>query len=394
MSQELLNYFDIESCAIFHGYAFVIPYPMEYLPPYFDEWNVLASKMMELVKTKEFRAKVDQMSQLDHEKLNGFREKHLAHLQLSIIGAGYVWQNGDHGVPHTIPKCLAIPWYRLSENLGMKPVLSHADLILSNWKKKDANKPLELDNLTCLYNVADGEGPVWFVTVTVQIEIEFYEALINVIHGVQAVADNDVERLISCLYKIEEAERKMVEVLKRTHEKLPPDCFYYRMRPFLAGWGTEGSAIPNGLIYEGISDEPMKMIGGSAGQSSTIQTLDVGLGVEHSNDKQDFLETMRNYMPKPHKEFIEELKRSPSIRNFVKEKNVPRLTKVYNKCLKNLQQFRSFHIQVVCKYVVNKAKEEKTTDYSSLEKRGTGGSDLIPFLKEIRQTTTMAEIES
>lgn len=392
MSRELLKFFKKKSYGISHGYGFCLPNPQELLPPYFEEWNELASKMTELVKVNEFRKRVDKMSHLDHQKLNGYREKRLAHLQLSIIGAGYVWQDGDKGVPRKIPKCLAVPWYRLSEELGMKPVLSHADLILANWKKKDENGPLELDNLKCIYNVADGEGPEWFVTVTVQIEIEFYQALINIIHGIEAVIDNDVIRLCNCLKKVEEAGNKMFEVLKRMNEKLTPDCFYYAMRPFLAGWGTEGSAIPDGLIYEGISEEPQKMIGGSAGQSSTIQTLDVGLGVEHNDDKQNFLETMRNYMPKAHKEFIETLQKSPSIRKFVTEKNNPELTEVYNKCLKNLEQFRSCHIQIVCRYIVNKAKEKQKTDYASLEERGTGGSDLIPFLKGIRQTTKDAQI--
>lgn len=375
-----------------HGYAFALPNSQELLPPYFEEWNELASKMAELVKVKEFRKRVDKMSHLDHQKLNGYREKRLAHLQLSIIGAGYVWQDGDKGVPRKIPKCLAVPWYRLSEELGMKPVLCYADLILANWKKKDENGPLELDNLKCLYNVVDGEEPEWFVTVAVQIEIEFYPALINIIHSIQAVIDNDVIRLCDCLKKVGEAMNKMFEVLKRMNEKLTPDCFYYAMRPFLAGWGTEGSAIPDGLIYEGISEEPQKMIGASAGQSTTIQTLDVGLGVEHNDDELNFLETMRSNIPKGQLEFIATLQKSPSIRKFVMEKDNPKLTEIYNKCLNSLEQFRSYHIQIVCRYIVNKAKEKQKTDYARREERGKGASGLIPFLKGMRQTTKDAQI--
>jgi hypothetical protein len=37
------------------------------------------------------------MPKLDWRRLTGHRQKRLAHLQLAIIAAGYVWQNGDKG---------------------------------------------------------------------------------------------------------------------------------------------------------------------------------------------------------------------------------------------------------------------------------------------------------
>lgn len=35
------------------------------------------------------------MPLLDHQRLQGHRQKRLAHLQLTIIASGYVWQHGD-----------------------------------------------------------------------------------------------------------------------------------------------------------------------------------------------------------------------------------------------------------------------------------------------------------
>lgn len=35
------------------------------------------------------------MPLLDHQHLQGHRQKRLAHLQLTIIASGYVWQHGD-----------------------------------------------------------------------------------------------------------------------------------------------------------------------------------------------------------------------------------------------------------------------------------------------------------
>ena len=39
------------------------------------------------------------MALLDHGMLADDRERRLAHLMLSMIGAGYVWQDGDDAVP-------------------------------------------------------------------------------------------------------------------------------------------------------------------------------------------------------------------------------------------------------------------------------------------------------
>lgn len=71
------------------------------------------------------------------------------------------------------------------------------------------------------------------------------------------------------------------------YENCDPYIFYWKVRPYLAGWQNE-DRLPDGLIYEGVdgNDElgnPIhrKYIGGSAGQSALIQALDTVLQIEH-----------------------------------------------------------------------------------------------------------------
>lgn len=63
-------------------------------------------------------------------------------------------------------------------------------------------------------------------------------------------------------------------------ERCDPYVFYKKLRQILSGWNNN-PVVPDGIIYEGVSDEPKKYNGGSAAQSSTIQAIDIALGIRH-----------------------------------------------------------------------------------------------------------------
>ncbi|CAL1540903.1 unnamed protein product, partial [Lymnaea stagnalis] len=131
--------FDLQKYHISYNTGFMLEDPLTSLPPYFDQWHVLASSVPKLLIEKKVREAVSKLPVLDHEKLASYRQLRLAHLQLSYITAAYVWQNGDKDPPQVLPKSLAVPLYEISRKLGLQPVLCHTDLALANWKKKDLN---------------------------------------------------------------------------------------------------------------------------------------------------------------------------------------------------------------------------------------------------------------
>lgn len=66
--------------------------------------------------------------------------------------------------------------------------------------------------------------------------------------------------------------------LSATPRRSLPDC-----RVFLLSW-KDNPAMPDGLIYEGVSAEPMAYSGGSAAQSTVLHAFDELLGIRHSEE--------------------------------------------------------------------------------------------------------------
>lgn len=114
---------------------------------------------------------------------------------------------------------------------------------------------------------------------------------------------------------------------------------------------------------------------------------------------------MRPYMPGAHRDFLAEVSQLPSLREYV-EANLSdtELTDAYNECLNKLRSWRGKHIAVVSKYIVQPAREaERAAKVDKIEVngpsendeewelQGTGGSALIPFLRQARDDTVGVE---
>ncbi|KAK0047099.1 myoglobin-like isoform X2 [Biomphalaria pfeifferi] len=137
------------------------------------------------------------------------------------------------------------------------------------------------------------------------------------------------------------------------------------------------------------------MLGDSAAQSSTNQALDGLLGVEHKKSQRDVLVKMRNYMPPEHKRFVEYLENRPyGLRNLVESSTNDVLKSSYNNCITALVQMRTYHIQIVSKYIIVASKGMNEGNYKSLDSKGTGGTSVMPFLKDVRADTETKMIGS
>lgn len=96
-------------------------------------------------------------------------------------------------------------------------------------------------------------------------------------------------------------------------------------------------------------------------------------------------------MPPAHRKFLVSLESGFSVRQFVLLKGDASLKASYNKCVKAMVSLREYHLKIVEKYIVNPAKSAKSNETSEepseMENKGTGGTDVMAFLGNVKQTT-------
>lgn len=114
-----------------------------------------------------------------------------------------------------------------------------------------------------------------------------------------------------------------------------------------------------------------------------------------------FLTRMRDYMLPAHKQLIQDISLQPSLKRFVQQQSSERLNQAFQLCVTRLLALRSYHINIVSRFITvpaararqlrNQSQEPEPELISrapaALEERGTGGSGIMSFLKTVRDQT-------
>ncbi|XP_067655257.1 myoglobin-like isoform X1 [Haliotis asinina] len=336
--------------------GFVLEEPLTRLPSYFDPWNNVALRFAELVGNKTMREEVLKLPVLDINRLCGMKEERLAHLQLTVMTSGYLWQNGLHDVPKVLPKCLAVPLYGMYEKQGFQPVITYADLYLSNTTLKDPNEPAVIENLAAIIDMMGGSEWLWFFAVGLRVEQDFadsMQAFQNVLDGTD---EGDEEKIARSLDEISDAVLNMQKTMKRFHENLSVEGFFPKMTVFFGGYGE--LALHDGLIFEGVKDEPIKAKGANAGQSPILKVIDALLGIEHEEKRHAYTEEIITYMVPKHARLIRDLRKRPKqLKSVVESSSNSDLKQAYNNLAQSVLKFRNYHVQIVTKYVIQGVKK-------------------------------------
>ncbi|XP_020731966.1 indoleamine 2,3-dioxygenase 1 [Odocoileus virginianus] len=376
--------------------GFALPLPLEELPHPYDAWISIARNLPELIKNNQLRMEVEKLAMLSIDDLRGHRAQRLGHLVLGYITMAYVWGQGDGDVRKVLPSNIAVPYCKLSEKLGLPPILLYADCVLANWKKKDPSGPMTYENMDILFSFPGGDCGKGFFLVSLLVEIAAASAIKVIPIIFDAVKREDSDTLQKALLDISSSLRKALDVFSQIHEYVDPNLFFNVLRIYLSGWKSN-PLLSEGLLYEGVWDTPKKFAGGSAAQSSIFQCFDVLLGIQHtvggvpSDPAAEFLQEMRTYMPPAHQSFLLSLKSRPSVREFVLSKGNAMLQETYDQCVQAMVALRNYHLQIVVKYILipasRQSKAESSIEDLEAESKGTGGTNLMDFLKTVRGKT-------
>lgn len=412
--------------------------PLTRLPdPYYNKWEAVVANLQALILSRRLRGVVDRLPVLSTVGLEHDSEWRRAYSLLGFMLHGYVW-GGDEPAER-IPPGISIPLLAISERLELPPVATYAALCLWNFKPLFMDEDIDnLENLATLNTFTGSLDESWFYLISVAIEARGAPIISLMLTAMAAARHGDAGAVTRCLRAFAERLTDLTVILQRMHESCDPTVFYHRIRPFLAGSKNMAEAgLPNGVLYEdGTGTETYRQYsGGSNAQSSLIQFFDIALGIEHrptgekkrrdSEERSDhgpsqrnnFIREMRQYMPGPHARFLNDVSMVSNIRDFVEENAHERqLCIAYDACLAMLSAFRDKHIAIVTRYIITPSREvrarsrsrspevtrqrlnlavasSRKNDEGRKGQKGTGGTALIPFLKQARDETGEPAVE-
>ena len=357
--------------------------PVRRLGVGFEVWEEVAGEVSKLALTDGLRPFIQQLPPFPAYLLQTDADYERAMGMLSYMAALYVYAP-ERPIAASLPQNLAVGWVAVAQHLERPPILSYASQTLFNWRRVDAERPIEIGNLTLIQNFLGGQDEEWFVTLHMVIEAVAGRALRVLGNLETAVSQHNVPMIISHLQTIAETIGEMEGVLRRMTERCDPYVYFHRIRPFMFGW-KDNPALPDGMIYEGVfGNQPQKFRGETGAQSSIIPALDAALGIGHEFDEmRAYLQEMRDYMPKQHRVFLTQLEEWGGLRPFVEQHKLGELalTEAYNECVAALQQFRQLHIEYAALYILKPAQGQKAGEV------GTGGTPFTVYLKKhIRET--------
>lgn len=310
---------------------------------------------------------------------------------------------------------------------------TYAALNLWNFASSTADFT-DLDSLHSPHTFTGTKDESWFLCVSVAMEAQGAHIIPLMLEAIDAIPAKDYDTIADALDQMTGSIRSVGALLHRMREQCDPMVFYHRIRPFLAGSkNMQAAGLPKGLFYDEGNGKGswQEWRGGSNGQSSLIQFWDAVLGVKHTPngsanphatagkaEDKSFHEEVREYMPGGHRRLLEHVWQSDSIRALAalptSGPRHARMQEAYAGAIKTLTEFRTGHVGIVTAYIIvpsrkamaeNKNKQTKAVNLATAstmkqsEKKGadgesadnqltgTGGTALLPFLKQSRDET-------
>ncbi len=357
------------------------------LPEAFRQLQQTAALLPKWLTTGKIRRAIASLPEVDaaRETLDELQLRRLMQVY-SYLTHAYVW--GEPIPAKVLPRNIAVPFYKIAQQMDRPPVLSYASYILDNWVPIHGTEPIEIGNIMLLQNFLGGLDEDWFVLIHIDIEVKAAPALAAIPTILEGITQGDATAVLDALEEIKNAWGNINATMSRMPEACDPYIYYHRVRPYLHGW-KNNRALPEGLIYEGVEaygKKPQQFRGETGAQSAIVPTMDALFNIAHQPDPlREYLMEMRDYMPPKHRTFVEEVEKRSTLRDFVKNRmeRVPELRYLYNDCLSLIEKFRTQHLEFAARYI-----NQQTAKVNNDTEIGTGGTPFMRYLKKHRDECT------
>ena len=279
-----------------------------------------------------------------------------------------------YGKAHRVlPSQISEPFVLVSKKLDVYPFLDyHYAYSLGNYVKIENSKGYEWENLAMAAKFSGMDDERGFIMLHVDINqyspqlvgsiLDFINAKDN--HGVNQSLNN----CLSSMKSINERRQIMWEASRWKH--------YNDFRVFIMGIKGNDEIFGDGVIYEGVSKEPVQYRGQTGAQDNIIPTADIFTGVINyypSNDLTKYLLDLRSYRPKCIQNFLSDLKdemKENRLFSTIKKTDNEEGLCILIQILDEIYYFRNGHWQFVQKYIMANTKYAKAT----------GGTPIISWI--------------
>lgn len=296
----------------------------------------------------------------------------------TFLAQSYVWSGEP--TPQRLPSTIARPLWLLAKRVGQPPILTYSQYVLDNWAKLDADGAIDLANTRMIQPFLGGQDEAWFVLIHVAIEAAAGPMLCAIPKAIEASNNSDTEGLTAALGEMVNVWEPMLAAFDRMPERCDPYVYFHRVRPWIHGF-KDNPALPDGIVYEGVADEPRKFRGQTGSQSSIVPAMDAFLQVGHGHDPlRGYLDELHEYRLPEHRKFIDDIRAGSRVRQVVKMTGKPALTEAYNDCLEQLTKFRTRHLQYAASYIHKQSRGGR----GNASDVGTGGTPFMKYLKKHR----------
>lgn len=274
-------------------------------------------------------------------------------------------KTGQYGKAHEVlPANIAQPFVAVADQLEVYPWIDyHYAYSLGNYLKIDKSGGFEWTNLAMAAKFSGMDDERGFIML--HVDINQYSP--DMIKSVFAITDEEktttlvqsVKLLADSLHQMNDRRKLMWEASRWKH--------YNDFRVFIMGVKGNNEIFPNGLLYEGVWDEPHAYRGQTGAQDNIIPTADIVSGVIHyypQNQLTEYLMDLRQYRPKCIQQFFKALAKQMSKRSLAArlidaddQEAMQELMRVYEE----IYLFRNGHWQFVQKYIMQNTAYPKAT---------------------------------